>query len=863
MAESTPLMDQYRRVKAENQDSILFFRLGDFYEMFRDDAILVSALLNLTLTKRNGEPMCGIPYHASRAYIARLLKLGKKIAICEQLSPPGKGIIERKVVEIITPGTIVEEDYLDRGRNNYLLSLAGDSQSLSLVHVDLSTGEFRLTALPRSDGAQALRREFFRIQAREILVQESLLEDPEIALCIEERGELVINRYPDWSFDMQDAHSRLCTLLGTSSLKGFGLDEASPEIKAAGVLIDYLEDRAKSLLIHIRSVLVYSERDYVGIDESSQKNLELVQNLQDGGRAYSLLEVLDETKTGMGARLLRDRILRPLTSIEMIEARLADLSLLYHDQNLLSRSRDCLSKILDIERLSTRIAMDRAHARDLVALRDSLSHSFSLNELLEAGGYARIIPSPEPGAEGLDALEARIRQWILDEPSMLLSEGKMIKSGNDSELDSLHELKDDSHAVLEAYLQEERLSSGISSLRIRHNNIIGYYLEVSKGQVGQAPAHFLRKQSLVSGERYGTERLSELEEKIGGAQEKIVEIEKRHILALREWAKAFLPPLKALARAVAAADVSQSLAFAATRRAWVRPQLVEENSLDIKEGRHPVVEAYLPAGRFIPNDLVLGSQSGRFALITGPNMAGKSTFLRQSALIVTLAHMGSYVPAREARIGLVDRIYCRVGAQDNLARGESTFLTEMNETAYILNSATDRSLVIMDEVGRGTSTTDGLSIARAVSERILEKLRARCLFATHYHELQALEHPALIFLTLEVLEREGDIVFLKKVVPGKARSSYGIHAAKLAGLPDEVLRRAYEIQQALEAQENLPARQYTAPAPVPKARPQENLFSDEQMIADEIRSLNVDGLSPMEALMRLAMWKKLLSTSNS
>jgi DNA mismatch repair protein MutS len=862
MAETTPLMEQYLSIKSKNEDSILFFRLGDFYEMFRSDAVEVSALLNLTLTKRNGEPMCGIPYHASRAYISRLLKLGKKIAICEQLAAPGKGIMERKVVEIITPGTIVEEDFLDRGRNNYLVALSGGDGFLSLAMADLSTGEFRLTKIPRDDEAQALRREFFRIQPKELLVQQSLLEDPRIAAALEEKPDLVLNRYPDWAFDIKASAARLAELLKTSSLKGFGLDESSPELLSVGTLIDYLEDTAKSLLVHINTVVVYADGDFVGIDESTQKNLELTQNLQDGGKAYSLLAIIDETKTGMGARLLRDRISRPLTDMRALNRRLDELTKFYREQGLLSACRDALARILDIERLSVRIALDKAHARDLVALRDSLAQAFKLDSLLRENGCPSIMDA-DGKAPDLRGLEARIRSWILDEPSVLLTEGKLIKSGNDPELDSLHSLKSDSHAVLEAYLEEERQETGISTLRIRHNNIVGYFLEVSKGQLAQVPPRYSRKQSLVNGERFTTERLAELESKIGGAQERIVELEKKHFIELREYAKAYLPGLKALAVAVAGIDCAQSLAFVATRRAWVRPRLCEESVLEIKEGRHPVVEAYLPDGAFVPNDLSLGREKNRFALITGPNMAGKSTFLRQSALIALLAHLGSYVPAQDAVIGLVDRIYCRVGAQDNLARGESTFLTEMNETAYILNTATERSLVIMDEVGRGTSTTDGLSIARAVSERILDTLKARTLFATHYHELHDLQHPALVFLTLEVLENEGDIVFLKKVIPGKARSSYGIHAAQLAGIPQAVLERAYQIQQALEggAEKGLPDRiPAVAARAEKKKKTQIGLFSEEELILGEIRSLDNNSITPLEALTRIAQWKKRLDS---
>jgi DNA mismatch repair protein MutS len=879
MADTTPLMEQYAKLKREHRDSILFFRLGDFYEMFQDDAVEVSALLNLTLTHRHGERMCGIPYHASRSYVARLLKLGKKIAICEQTSAPGKGIMERSVVEVVTPGTILDEDFLDRTRNNYLacLSRSTDPRLLSFSVVDLSTGELSVSALETDREAASLRRELGRFQPREMVVQQSLLEDRSIARAIEECEGLVLNRYPDWSFGAAEAAERLKRQLGLATLKGFGLHDESPEISSCGALLDYVADTAKAVLPHLRTLLVVSEGKFLGLDGSSQRNLEIVRNLTDSGAKYTLLEVMDETRTGMGARLLRRRLLAPLVDVEGIEARLDAVDRFHGDQVLLSKARRILGGVLDLERLASRIALDRAHARDLLATGESIEACASLDEALSEGGAGSLFETPDSRERAM-ALAALLKRTITEEPSVLLSEGNLIRQGVDQDLDALRGLEADSRTVLEAYLEEERAATGLSGMKLRHNNIIGYYLEVNRAQAGQLPPRFMRRQGLANAERFTTSRLSEIEERIASAKDKIIEIERRIFLETRERAKEDIGLVLSLARAVAEADLSAGLAYAATRRAWVRPALSNGLGLRIREGRHPVVEAHLGEGAFVPNDLDLGGDGPRFALITGPNMAGKSTYLRQTALIVLMAQMGSFVPAQEARIGCVDRIYCRVGAQDNLARGESTFLVEMNETAFILNTATERSLVIMDEVGRGTSTTDGLAIAWAVSERLSEGLRARTLFATHYHELTALESPAIARLCLEAREEDGAIIFLKKVMPGAAASSYGVQVAALAGLPRMVLQRAEELRRLFEEREKsfgikgISGQGASAATGSPEdgreggktakpsrgARKGDVLFDDSETVIDEIRALDVDRLTPLEAITRIAMWKRLL-----
>ncbi|MGA2545686.1 MAG: DNA mismatch repair protein MutS [Rectinemataceae bacterium] len=876
MAERTPMMDQYRAIKSRHRDAVLFFRLGDFYEMFFDDAIEASSLLDLTLTHRQGEPMCGVPYHAARSYIARLLKHGKKVAICEQLSEPGlgKGIVERDVIEVVTPGTTVEEDFLDQVSNNYLVAACRLGGRLCIAYLDVSTGEFRAFSRPESDAAgqaQALRSELYRLSPREMLVQQSLLEDKETAEAIGEIEGLVVGKYPDWSFDPAAAASDIARRFGVVSLKGFGFDEGAPELAAAGALLRYVDETARSKSPHLSPPLPYRDDDYLSIDEGSRKNLEIVRNMSDSGRAFSLIAVLDHTKTSPGARLLRNWLLQPLRSRNAAEARLEAVDFLYRDQRLLSSLRESLGSVRDIERLASRVAMDKAHAKDLLALAESIRACAASGALLRG-------PAPPCLVAGEDEREALSRASaiaelteaaIMDEPSILLTEGDLIRDGFDAELDRLRSLKAGSREILDTYIEEEKAATRIPTLRVRFNRIIGYYLEVSKGKLDSVPAHFIRRQSLVAGERYTTARLTELESEINGATERIVDLERRLFLGIREKAKAEVASMLVLGRAWAARDCLASFAWAATLRGYTRPRLVDEPVLRITEGRHPVVEAHLPEGYFVPNSITLDSSIDRqnapaFALITGPNMAGKSTFLRQTALIALMAQAGSFVPALDAEIGMMDKIYCRVGAQDNLARGESTFLVEMHETAFILNTATDHSLVVMDEVGRGTSTIDGLAIAWAVSESILDTIRCRALFATHYHELTALAHPRLRNFSLAVLEEEDEIVFLKKLEERPAEGSYGIHVAKLAGLPSAVLERARQIQGGLEAKELSlpPVGDPNAKTNLPKVMSpaQGGLFSPGDLVLAELASIDTDKLTPLEALNRIATLKKRLQS---
>ncbi|MDR1307559.1 MAG: DNA mismatch repair protein MutS [Treponema sp.] len=873
------MLEQYNRIKREHQGSVLFFRLGDFYEMFADDALEVSSLLNLTLTSRNGLPMCGVPYHAARSYIARLLRCGKKVAVCEQISEPGlTKLIDRRVMEVITPGTTVDEDYLEKGSSNYLASLAPAGKAVSFSYIDLSAGDFYATSFPAEEAAFSLALELERLEIREMIVAESLFgEMPALTAKLQGRPNLVINRWADWLFDRERARQRLCRQFKTAGLKGFGLDDTSPELLAAGALLDYLDDTAKSLIPHVSSLSVYGRSEFVEIDEASQCNLELVRNLRDGTERYSLFEILDETKTAMGRRLLKRRLLHPLKDVSPIERRLNLLEKFYRDQETLSAVRSLLAKTPDLERLNSRLAMDKAHGKDLVSVQNAMAALGALAPAaLEKAGLFE-----SPGAASfsgddfaaLEELRSLLERGLCENPSTLLTEGGLIRDGYNKELDRLKQVKDHGRQMLEDYLEKEKNATGIPSLKIRYNRLIGYFFEVTKTYLSRVPSRFIRRQGMAAGERFTTDTLARLESEINSAADRIVELERKLFLELREKAKVRLDRISAAARLMAELDAAQSLAWAATVRGWTRPELDAEKRTAFTEGRHPVVEAHLPGGEFIPNDLYLDGGGIFFALITGPNMAGKSTYLRQAALITIMAQIGSFVPARDALIGITDRIYCRVGSSDNLARGESTFLVEMNETAHILHTATEKSLVIMDEVGRGTGTTDGLAIAWAVCEDLLERIQCRTLFATHFHELSRMEKRGLANRSMEVLERDGKIIFLRKLQEGPSAESYGLHVAGLAGIPAAVLERAQAVLDRIREKDRLSAapRDGTVQpvSPVPGDGPQVPSFltvpalppplpPGTERVIRELAALDPDDMTPLEALTAIHRWKGFL-----
>lgn len=855
MAETTPMMRQYMSIKEQHKDAVLFFRMGDFYEMFREDAKEISKLLNLTLTSRQGILMCGIPYHASQNYIGRLLKLGKKIAICEQteLPPKGKGIAKREVVEIITPGTVVDENYLDKSNNNYLAALGYEGSLINFSYIDLSTGSFFTTLIDILKGCDFLRSELFRLSPGEIILQESLLEKKEYSFLKD--GSYYLNKLPDWSFDHFGSIERLKRQFHVNNLKAYGIDESSPIVLSPGVILDYIEETSKSLLPHIRDIKVYHESDYLALDEATRKNLELVKNLQDGTKHYTLLEILDQTISPMGTRLMRSWIQHPLKDMSDILYRQRRVELLHKDQLALSKLREALKPVLDLERLSARVAMDKAHAKNLLAIGKTIGQYHSITLILSGSDLlSECLRDTSLDEEKLEDLSNLLKISITDEPSILLSEGRMIREGYNSDLDRLRGVKQNSRNILDEYLSREKEKTGIGNLKIKYNKIIGYFFDVTKSQLNLVPDYFIRRQSLVGSERFTTERLNEIETEIMTASEKIIELERELFLSIREEVKKNLPLLQKLSHYISHLDGYQALAYCATVNGYIKPVLTQGKKTDIINGRHPVVEHHLPPGDFISNSLEIGNDEINFALITGPNMAGKSTFLRQTALITLMAQMGSFIPATQGEISIVDRIFCRVGASDNLARGESTFLVEMNETAYILRNSTENSLIIMDEVGRGTSTEDGLSIAWAISEYLLNYIRAKTLFATHYHELTELNHPAMINLSLLVEEKGKEIIFLKKITQEPSNNSYGIHVASLAGIPESVIQRAREILIQIENKK----QNISLITKKDQETEQITLFDENEMILSDISSLNIDNLTPLDALNHINNWKKRL-----
>lgn len=920
MTDETPVFLQYQRLKLEHPGEILFFRLGDFYEMFDEQADDVSKLLNLTLTHRGDHHMCGIPYHASKIYIARLLRLGRKVTIAEQIGPiaPHGQLTERKVVETITPGTALESEYLDGGANNFLASFCLDGKNAAFAYIDVTTGEFRATDFPRNAAAENFQKELGRCRPRELLLPESLRNVDFVLRILAEFGSMSVSFYPDWHFNAGQCYEKLLAHFKTSTLASFSLTKDSPELLPAGFLLDYLEKTTNSAAPHVEGITVYHDSDYVILDDSSRKNLEITENLRDASADFTLLECLNYTMTSMGMRMLRHFLFFPLKDAGLIMERQEHVSLFVSDSSLQRQFRNEMDGILDIERLAGRIAMDRAHAKDLKALERSLSLWLNAQNLLGRFNFASL--STDLAKEIIDQIE----RAIVDDPSTVFTEGRIIKEGWSEEFDHWKGIRDNFSRVLEEYTEEERQATGIQSLRIKNTAGMGYYIEIPRGKTSRVPDYFIRKRSLVNVDRFTTERLKELEANLNDSGDRVLQLEHDLFIAFRSSLKQHVGYLRQMAKEIAYADCISALAEAAVKNDWVRPQIDDSFVFDVREGRHPVVEKHLPSGEFVPNDLALcvdtgsapgdapGSTSGiaadlvpgggtggdpqggadvgpttgqvTFALITGPNMAGKSTFLRQNALIALLAQIGSFVPASHARLGTVDRIFCRVGASDNLARGESTFLVEMSETARILRSATERSLVIMDEVGRGTSTEDGLSIAWAVSEYLLNSIRCKTLFATHYHELTRLEHPAVCKLCMAVSENGSEIVFLRKVVSGSSANSYGIHVARLAGIPSSVIARAEQILAHIQSDaEDRPllvessslhaeavredaahagacsasdgstaaARVCPPPAPV-------GLFTDEELVMDEILSVDPDNLTPLKALELVARWKHTL-----
>ncbi|HHU88420.1 MAG: DNA mismatch repair protein MutS [Sphaerochaetaceae bacterium] len=788
----TPMMAQYLALKENLQDEILFFRLGDFYEMFLEDAKIASSILNLTLTARNGMPMCGIPYHAATNYIKRLLDAGQKVAICEQTEMPtgGKTIAKREIVQIITPGTVVEDEFLDSLSNNYLLSISLLKEGVAIAYSELSSGLFRLQLLPRETRFDSLRALIEELHPREILVnEENYFNDTTFRALIDNLNTMV-TRLPLWYFSIKEGFNRLRSHLETHSLKQFGFQEGDGELSAGGALLYYLQESSQSSLSQITTFEKVERGRYLLIDEATRRNLELVRNLHDNSTKGTLFSAINQTVSSGGARLLNRWIATPLSRLEEILERQGWVTWFLDNPSERSRIRSLLSKSRDVSRLSSRVAMRRATPQDLMAIAISIS---ILRELQEEHSetYLKFIKGylKEEERRALAELEEKIKAALKEEVSGLYTPGKVIKKGYNGELDRLRSLTLEGSSKLEEYVERLKDENSIPTIKLGDNKIIGYYLEIPKTHTSKVPQWFYRKQTLVNAERYTTEELVALEGEINSASELCDTLERSLFEEVLTLTATFTAPLLAMGELFNTLDVLQSFAHGAHLFNYTKPEMVEGDFLEIEEGRHPVVEQFLPLGKFVANPLKIGEDGERFCLITGPNMAGKSTFLRQNALIVLMGHLGAYVPATRAKIGLIDKLFCRVGSSDNIARGESTFLIEMQETAFILQTATKRSLAIMDEIGRGTSTQDGMSLAYAIMESLIEK-GVKTLFATHYHELTMLDTSNIQLLTLAVAETNRKIVFLKRVKEGVADSSYGLHVAKMAGIPTDVIKRA-------------------------------------------------------------------------
>jgi DNA mismatch repair protein MutS len=802
----TPMMQQYRELKARDPEALLLFRMGDFYELFGEDAERAAALLGLTLTSRDkgadAVPMAGFPHPALESYLARIVQAGLRAAVCEQVEDPrlAKGLVKRDVVRVVTPGTLTDDELLDPKTANYLAAVVEAGGKLGLAWVELSTGRFSLACVMRHE----LAEEMARLSPAETLVSE-LSAAAAWLHVLRDQSSTAITIRPSWDFQAEQARKTLFEQFGTTTLAGFGVDDRGIEVQAAGAIVAYLRDTQKSSLGHITRIVPYRRADTLALDEMTRRSLELARTLREGKRDGSLLSVIDCSVTPMGARLLAEWLTAPLTSQALIGERLDAVDELFVQSGLRGDIRAILSEAHDLERLAGRVGTGRATPRDLVALAKTLALLPKLKARLTARSSRRL-NQLEGALELCPEVRAEIEAALVDLPPLAVKEGGLIREGYHPELDELREHARGGKSWIARFQGEQVRRTGIPSLKVGFNKVFGYYIEITHAQAqargSNIPEDYIRKQTVKNAERYITPELKEYEEKVLRAQERSYELEYELFTTLRDRVSAEAPRLIQAGAVLAQLDVLTGLSELAARWGYCRPELVDEPVFEVENGRHPVLDALLPAGHFVANDCRLGPQAGSILLITGPNMAGKSTYIRQAALIAILGHIGSFVPARRARIGTIDRLFARVGATDDLSRNQSTFMVEMSETANILNNATPRSLVILDEIGRGTSTFDGISLAWAVTEHIHDVIGCRTLFATHYHELVELEKtkPRLRNANVSVKEREGEVVFLYQIVPGGADQSYGIHVARLAGVPCAVLDRAREILKFLEKQ---------------------------------------------------------------
>ncbi len=847
----TPMMKQYMLIKEEYADAILFFRLGDFYEMFFEDAIIASKELDIVLTGRDcgleeRAPMCGVPYHSVDGYIKRLIERGYKVAICEQLTDPasGKGIVERGVTRVITPGTIIEESMIKSERNNYILSLYISGDDVGFAWCDVSTGEFNMQEQSIKEHRSKLYASIAKISPAEIIANQDTL-----GLIKENGQDFNTTCFDEWSFRRDNAIEILKKHFNVSTLEGFGANEQGPAVIAAGALLEYLNQTQKVKLSHINTIKIIGENEFMELDQSTRRNLELTTPIMGGSKKGTLLWVLDKTKTSQGARLLRRFLEQPLQDINIINQRLDSVSEVFENYQLRESLRETLSGIYDIERLCSKISYGTVNARDAISLKDSLKKLPELKKLL-MGCSSVLLKQAGEKFDTLEELSELIDKAIVDDPPLSLKEGGIIKKGYNSEVDKLRQAHIEGKNWLGQLEAKEKEATGIKNLKIGFNKVFGYYIEVTKSQYSLVPYRYIRKQTLVNCERFITEELKQIEETVLGAEEKCIKFEYLLFLEIRDEMERQLVKLQTASNCISLADALQSLATAAFENNYIRPLMNNENIINIQDGRHPVVEQTVKG--FVPNSALLDCSENRLLIVTGPNMSGKSTYMRQVAVLTLMAHIGSFVPVKSADICVVDRIFTRVGASDDLASGRSTFMVEMIETANILNNATEKSLIILDEIGRGTSTFDGLSIAWSVAEYISGKIRAKTLFATHYHELCEMEDnfEGVKNYCILAKEKTDEILFLHRIVRGGTDKSFGIQVAKLAGVPSSVVERAKVI---LDNLRKLDVDTHILKSEKSKVKAQQisllgaNDYRREEII-DTLRTVDVSNMTPLEAL---------------
>lgn len=864
----TPMMQQYLGIKEQYKDCILFFRLGDFYEMFFEDAITASRELEITLTKKNcgleeKAPMCGIPHHAAEGYITKLIAKGYKVAIGEQVEDPKmvKGIVKRDVVRVVTPGTNMNQQSLEADKHNYLLALYQNIAHYGIAYVDISTGDFHVTQV---NGYEKVLDELAKIQPSEIICNETISGNELLMEAINTRFKCFVSVKENHVFDYERCKEHIMSQLNVKAVEGLGFKEHVEAMVASGALIQYLIETQKGQVQHLNHIQYYATDDFMLLDLSTRRNLELVETLREKERRGSLLWVLDKTKTAMGARLLRQYIEQPLIQVDEINSRLDGVEELHDSPMLREELREYLMPIYDIERLMSRISLQTANGRDLQAFKQSVDMIAPVKTLL-GNLNAPIFEDIEKNLDDLRDLYEMIETALTEEPPVTIREGKLIREGYHEEVDTLRRATTDGKLWLADLEAKERERTGIKNLKIKYNKVFGYYLEVTNSYLSMVPEDYMRKQTMSNGERFITPELKEMENTILGAEEKLVALEYELFVELREALGKNVKRIKGAADLLSKTDVIQSLAEAAFKENFNRPSITKDGAIDIKEGRHPVVEKIMGNDLFISNDTYLDEHEHRFSIITGPNMAGKSTYMRQVALITLMAQVGSFVPASEASVSVCDRIFTRVGASDDLASGQSTFMVEMTEVANILRNGTKDSLIILDEIGRGTSTFDGLSIAWAVVEYIVNTgtIGAKSLFATHYHELTELEGKieGVQNYCISVKEQGDDIIFLHKIIPGGANNSYGIQVAKLAGVPQHVVERAKMILRELDKADITKHAESIKVMEVPKAEEtyQLNLFEDEHSdVIQMIKDLDINSVTPIEALNTLAELKRKL-----